>query len=59
MKKIFLGVLALTLVSGAAFASDGGKHKKKTKKAKIECTKGCPDKDCHKICPNIPGCICH
>ena len=60
MKKILLGLLALSLVSGALFASEGGK-KKKRKKEKIECKKSsCPDiKDCKKttVCPPIPtGC---
>jgi hypothetical protein len=61
MKKAFLGVLAFTLMSGVVFASDPGKRKTE-KKAKIECTKSCPDsKDCHKSakCPNKPGCICN
>lgn len=61
MKKILLGILALSLVSGVALA-DGGKKKTK-KKAKTECTKNCPpSKDCKKTtanCPPRPGCICH
>ena len=60
MKKILLGVLALSLISGVSFASDGGKKKAK-KKAKIECTKNCPEtKDCKKTakCPTKPGCVC-
>jgi hypothetical protein len=59
MKKVIVGLLALTLVSTAANA-DGGKKKSKVK-SKIECTKGCPDsKDCHKnaVCPDKPGCVC-
>ena len=63
MKKIFLGVLALALMSGVAFATDGGGGKsKKSKKAKTECTKKCSDsKTCKKDgnCPDKPGCVCH
>ena len=46
-------------MSTAVYA-DGGK-KKANKKAKVECSKGCPDsKDCRKDakCPNKPGCVC-
>ncbi|TMI79719.1 MAG: hypothetical protein E6H10_14885 [Bacteroidetes bacterium] len=59
MKKIFLGVLALTLMSGVAFATDGG-GKSKSKKAKTECPKNCSDKNCKKNgnCPDKPGCVC-
>jgi hypothetical protein len=41
MKKIFLGVFALTLLSFSSFASDGGKKKAKKSKAKVECTRSC------------------
>jgi hypothetical protein len=60
MKRIFLGLMAITLVTGVGFASDGGK-KKGGKKAKVECTKDCREKkDCHKnaLCPSKPGCVC-
>ena len=61
MKKIFLGILAFSLMSGVAFAADGG-GKTKTKKAKTECPKNCPNgKDCKKNgnCPDKQGCVCH
>ena len=58
MKKILIAALAMTLLSGSAFAA-GGKKKAKAKKAKAntECcskaTKNCkPTADC----PVIPGC---
>ena len=60
MKKVFVSVLVLSLLSGVALGADGGK-KKTNKKAKMECTKNCPDKkDCKKTtqCPNKPGCVC-
>ena len=60
MKKVFLGVLALTLMSTTAVHADTGKKKAKAK-TKTECTKGCPDtKDCHRnaICHTKPGCVC-
>jgi hypothetical protein len=41
MKKIFLAALALTMISGFSYASEGGK--KKAKKAKTECTKKCAE----------------
>ena len=59
MKKILIGFLALSLMSTAVYA--GGGRKKANKKAKVECSKGCPDsKDCRKDakCPNKPGCVC-
>lgn len=59
MKKVILAALAITLMSGVSFAADNGK--KKAKKAKIECSKNCPDnKNCHKnaVCINKPGCVC-
>jgi hypothetical protein len=60
MKKILVGLFALTLVStSVAFAGPGDKGKK-SKKAKTECNKkNCPDKkDCKKTvtCPTKPGC---
>jgi hypothetical protein len=61
MKKIFLGVLAFTLMSGVALATDDG-GKSKSKKAKTECTKKCSDtKNCKKDgnCPNKTSCVCH
>ena len=56
MKKIFLGVLALSLFSGAAIANGGGK--KKAKKAKTESKKDCckSNKDCSKTCTQYPAC---
>lgn len=60
MKKIFIGVLVLSLMASPAFANNGGKKKLK-RKANIECPKNCPDTgNCHKTakCPNKPGCIC-
>jgi len=46
MKKIFLGMLAIALMSSPAFAENGGKKKAK-KKAKIECKKdNCCDPNC-------------
>lgn len=44
MKKIVLAVIALSLVSGISYASDGGK--KKNKKQKTECGKKCIEKKC-------------
>ena len=62
MKKVLVGLFALTLISSSvAFAGPGDKGKK-AKKAKIECKKNCPEKkDCKKtaICPNKPGCVCN
>lgn len=63
MKKLFVGVLAMTLLStSSAFAGPGDKGKK-GKKAKIECSKkDCPKTmDCKKTatCPNKPGCVCN
>ena len=52
MKKIFLGLLAIALMTSPAFAN-GGK-KKARKKAKIECSK---DKCCDaKTCPTDNKC---
>ena len=60
MKKILIGIFALTLVSASSAFADTGKRAKKSK-AKIVCTKSCPDRPgCHKaICPNKPGCVCN
>ncbi len=61
MKKAFIGILALTLLSTTSVLAEGGKKVKKAK-AKVECSKGCPEtKDCHKNakCLNKPGCICN
>ena len=52
MKKIFLGLLAIALMSAPAFA-EGGKKKAKNKKAKTECKKDCCD---GKSCPKDPKC---
>jgi len=60
MKKIGLGLLALTLWSGTAlYAGIGGK--KKVKATKAACSKTCKSsKDCVKAsCPNKPGCVCY
>ena len=47
MKKILLGIVALTLISSGSFA-DSGKRNKKAK-AKVVCIKTFPDtKDCYK-----------
>jgi hypothetical protein len=59
MKKIILGVFALSLVSVSTLAITGGK--KKSRKANTECTRNCTDsKECRKTakCPNKPGCVC-
>ncbi len=60
MKKILIGIFALTLFSASTMADTGKKAKKS--KAKVVCTKGCqPTKDCKPTakCPNKPGCICN
>ena len=48
MKKIFLGLIAIALVSGTALAAnDGGGKKKARKKAKTECKiQNCDPKNC-------------
>ncbi len=48
MKKIFLGLMAIALVSGFALAAnDGGGKKKARKKAKSECkVEDCDPKNC-------------
>lgn len=57
MKKIFLTVLALSLVSTSAVYANPGKGKK-AKKAKIVTTQCCEAKDCKKTatCTPMPGC---
>ena len=57
MKKIFLGMLAIALMSSPAFAADGGKKKQKSK-AKIECKKDncCDPKCCDPKCCDIKSC---
>jgi len=60
MKKIILGMFALTMLSSVALADTGKKTKKA--KAQVVCGKNCPEtKNCHKTtkCPNRPGCICN
>lgn len=60
MKKIFFSVMAIALLSSAAFAA-GGKVEVKKHKAATTCPKRCPKtKDCHKgtVCPHTPGCTC-
>lgn len=60
MKKVLIGMFALTMLSTAALADTGKKVKKS--KAKTVCTKNCPEtKGCKKTakCPNRPGCICN
>lgn len=66
MKKLFLGMIAITLMASPVLAN-GGKKKAK-KKAKMECAKkcdpqncdpkNCDPKDCTKDpkCVNMPGC---
>lgn len=59
MKKAFLGLATLLLLTtSASFAGDGTK---KVTKAKTECSKSCPGKDCQKgeKCPQKTGCVCH
>jgi hypothetical protein len=58
MKKIVLGLFALTVMSTTAVYANGGKKKAK-KKAKSCCTKTCTDKkDCKPTsnCVPMPGC---
>lgn len=60
MKKIILGMFALTLLSTTAMADNGKKVKKA--KGQVVCGKNCPEtKDCRKTtkCPNRLGCICN
>jgi hypothetical protein len=48
MKKIFLGLMAIAMISGTAIAiNDGGGKKKAHKKAKTECkVKDCDPRTC-------------
>lgn len=47
MKKIFLGFLALSILSSTAVFANGGKKKAKAKTAKAQtCPKGCPKSHC-------------
>ena len=47
MKKIFLGILALSLLSSTAVFAKGGKKKAKAKTTKTQtCPKGCPKSHC-------------
>ena len=60
MKKIIIGMFALTLISSTSAFADSVKKVKKVK-SKVVCTKGCPEtKDCHNTakCPKKPGCVC-
>ena len=57
MKKIMLGIFALTLVSTSVLADTGKKGKKS--KSKKACIKKCPEmKDCKKTSKGVmmPGC---
>lgn len=58
MKKVFIGVFALTLLSAASAFADTGKKVKKAR-SKSACTVNCvPGKDCKKNdkCRPMPGC---
>ena len=60
MKKVFLSMLAIVMISSAAVYANNGKKpsKKAAKKAKTECCKksACP-KSCDKsTCAQMPGC---
>lgn len=63
MKKIFLGMTAMLIMSSFAAFADSGKKPSAKKKAKIaNCTKTncCNTVKCNKgTCPDMPGCICH
>ena len=63
MKNIIAGMLAVTLISTAAFA-DNSKPAKKSKascsKGQVTCSKVCPKKmSCPKTnnCADMPGCL--
>lgn len=65
MKKVFVSVLAIAMMSGAAYASNGKKPSKKNKKAakKMECTQPvcCEKPNCSGPCDKtacvlMPGC---
>jgi hypothetical protein len=58
MKKVFIGMLALGLLSASSAFADAGKKVKKAR-FKSACTTNCvPGKDCKKNskCPIMPGC---
>ncbi|HEV8508648.1 MAG TPA: hypothetical protein VGQ53_24810 [Chitinophagaceae bacterium] len=59
MKNIFLGLLAIALMSSPAFAANGGGKKKSQKKAKTECrqVKDCDPKNCDPKCCDLSTCI--
>jgi len=70
MKNIFLGLLAIVLITSPAFASNGGGKKKAGKKAKAESLKGrscdvrnCDPKNCdpktcqYPTCPKDKQCL--
>jgi hypothetical protein len=47
MKKVFLGILALSLLSGTSVLANGGKKKTKAKYSKkMICPPGCPKSHC-------------
>lgn len=60
MKKIFLGLIAIALTSGVAFAANDGGKKKNKKKAKTECKvqncdpKNCDPRNCNPKCVEMP-----
>ena len=59
MKKVFIGMFALTMVSSTVVLADAGK---KAKKSKVVCSKGCPSTtNCQKgsKCAIMPGCVCN
>ena len=59
MKKVIIGLFALTMIS-TSVSADAGKKSKKAK-GKVVCGIGCVEtKDCKKtaICPSKPGCVC-
>jgi hypothetical protein len=55
MKKIFLGLIAIALMTVPVYAGGGKKAKKK---AKMECSKDCDPRNCSKDpkCVPMPGC---
>ncbi len=59
MKKVLIAALAVTLLSGSAFAA-GGKKKAKRAKAGTECCSKA-NQNCKPTanCPVIPGCCKH
>jgi hypothetical protein len=63
MKKIFLGLLAIALVSSTAFAANDEGKKKGKKKAKMECKQGkccdpmtCDPSKCDPKCCDFNAC---